>query len=173
MAALGLRPDLARAAVRLVSDVRSDAEVKRLEPVLSQAEKVLTLVEGRSGHRMGLLALTTERVLFRPHGAASEHLVVVPLTEVQTAESTVGRLTGMLTVRSTDSILAVDKILGRLAVHFTEAVLTQQRQRLQCGAEPVWLDPIQELVELRARRAAGTISASDFQAAKQRLMDEL
>lgn len=181
--ALRLRPDLARAAVALVADERIDVQVARLEPLLDPQEGVVMLVEGRSDRRLGLLLLSTRRVLFRPHGEGSLAVRTVQLADLTTAESDSGSMTGRLALRSTAGVLAVDKILGRLADQFAAAVRTQQAARQQVGGERppgagpggprLGRDPLQELAELRSRHAAGDISTAEYEAAKARLVPEI
>ena len=175
VAGLALRPDLARAAVRLVADERCDAEVKRLEPLLLRSESVLMLIEGRSGREMGLLLLSTERVLFRPHGGGADSLWTIPLAHISTTESQVRSMTGRMSFQSADSLLEVDKILGSLADQFAESVRGQQQaaSRAATATATATQDPLEELLELRSRRAAGTISVADYEAAKMRLLKDI
>ncbi len=173
--ALHLRPDLARAAVVLVADERIDAQVVRLEPLLEPDETVLVLVEARSQRQLGLLMLSTRRVLFRPHGEGSPIVPVLPLAELAEAESATGSMTGRLVLRSPDVVLAVDKMLGTLADQFVAAVRAQQRaaEQLADDSPGAPRDPLAELVELRSRYAADEISSADYEAAKARLVREI
>ena len=169
LAGLHLRPDLTAAAAKMISDERSDGELKKLDACLRPTETVIALVEGRFARQMGLLALTTERVCFRPHGSALSALTSIPLADISTVDDEVKTMTGRLILRSTDSIAEIDKILGAQAASFAEAV---RHQLINPGALPEH-DPIQELLDLRERKAAGTISDADYTAARSRLLDEL
>ena len=172
VAALNLRPDLARAAVQLVADVRSDAEVKRLNPLLRSSESVMMLVEGRSRRAMGLHLLSSERMLIRPHGEGPTAVVTTELSEISATESNVKSMTGRLALRTADSVLEVDRILGSLADQFAQAVRAlQETERSPAG--PASPDPWAELVELRSRMAAGAISIAEYEAAKARLLDQI
>ena len=65
LARYNLRPDVLAAAAAMASDQRSDVHVARLESSLTDSETVLRMMDGRYAGDMGLLVLTTERVLFR------------------------------------------------------------------------------------------------------------
>lgn len=174
LAGLNLRPDLARAAGRMASDERSDRQVQHLDRFLLDTESVIFLVEGRCDRRMGLLALTTERLIFRTHGARPGQAEVHQLSAVTAVGSQARSMSGAILLHLTDagsagSRMVVDKILGTQAEQFADAV---RHQLIDPGAVPR-RDPVQELLDLRSRREAGSISESDFQAAKIRLLDEL
>lgn len=174
---LRLRPDLARATVALVADQRIDVQVVRLEQLLEPDESVLMLVEGRHQRQLGLLMLSTRRVLFRAHGEGLPAVLVLPLSELSDPEVRTGSMTGRLVLRSADAVLEVDKMLGALADQFATAVRTQllmeqeQAAREAAGIPP--RDPLAELVELRSRYVAGDITTADYEAAKARLVPEI
>ena len=65
LASYQLRSDVLDAAAAMVSDQRSDIYVVRLESSLTDAETVLRMMDGRHAGVMGLLVLTSERILFR------------------------------------------------------------------------------------------------------------
>ena len=169
IAGLALRPDLARAAVRMVADERSDAEVKELNAALLGSESVIALVEGRCERHLGLLALTTQRLLFRAHGSARGDLLHYPLTEVVSVQDRLGSVTSRLELQISRLTLVVDKILGAQAREFAVAI----RSQLVAPGPLTAPDPVAEMIELRARRDAGTIGTQEFDAAKARLLDEL
>jgi hypothetical protein len=169
LAALNIRPDLAKAAARMVSDERSDVEVKQLERFLSETESVISLIEGRHLRRMGLLALTTERVVFRPHRCAANEVISSPLDAVWSVENEARGMTSRLRLKFGESTLEIDKILGTQGAEFGDALRSQIAQPGPLPAR----DPLQELVELRARHAAGTISEEEYREEKARLLDEL
>jgi len=169
LARLNVRPDLARAAARMVSDERSDADVKQLQSELNRSESVVALIEGRHRRHLGLLALTSERVLFRRHGCAPGDIVSFPIAEIWSVEEDVGSMTSRVRLRITDSTLDVDKILGQQGREFADAVRSQVKAP---GPLPE-RDVLAELGELRARRAAGTINEGVYRAEKARLVDEL
>jgi hypothetical protein len=169
LAALNLRPDLAEVASRMPTDERTDPDLQQLSSCLRESESVIAVVEGRATRQLGLLALTTERVIFRAHGARSGVPASILLGDITTVDDEVKSMTGRVIFRSDDSIVEVDKILGAGAAQFADAT----RHQLVDPGPLAARDPIQDLLDLRARRAAGTISESDYQAARSRLLDEL
>ena len=169
LTSLHLRADLTAAATKMISDERVDGELTKLDRCLRPSETVIAVVEGRFARQMGLLTLTTERICFRPHGSAPSALTSIPLADISTVHDEVMTLTSRLILRSTDSIAEIDKILGTQAAAFAEAV---RHQLVNPGGLPEH-DPIQELLNIRDRRAAGTISEADYNAARSRLLDEL
>ena len=173
--ALHLRPDLARATVALVADERIDVQVIRLERLLEPDESVVMLVEGRHQRQLGLLMLSTQRVLFRPHGDRMPAGPVLPLSEISDPESHTGSMTGRLVLRSPDAVIEVDRLLGELADQFAAAVRAQQYalQQASGAAGTPRRDPLEELVDLRSQYVAGVISAADYEAAKARLVPEI
>jgi len=130
LADLELRPDLARAALDMAADPRSERELLELERSLLQSESVVMVVEGRHRRQLGMLALTTERVLFRPHGATAGRDSSVPLAEISAADSEVGSMTGRVVLACTGSAFQVDKVLGLLAPRFADAVRRQLTEPL-------------------------------------------
>lgn len=65
LASYNLRADVLAAAAAMASDQRSDIQVARLQSSLTDSETVLRMMDGRYDREMGLLALTSERILFR------------------------------------------------------------------------------------------------------------
>lgn len=169
LAGLNLRPDLARAVLRMVSDERSDREIVALAALLTDTESVITVIEGDRARRLGFLALTTERVLHRWHGAGPGAADEIPLTDISDISDRARGMTGRVVVACPQGRIEVTKILGVQAAQFAQDL---RAQLADPGARTVH-DPVQELLELRERRAAGAISEGDFQAAKVRLLDEL
>jgi hypothetical protein len=168
LAGLGLRPDLLRAACAMASDERSDIEMKPIEHLLNDSETVVRIVEGIRTKQMGFLVLTTENIVFRWHGAAAGVGDRIPLSAVSDVQDRAKGMTGRVRVNWTGPLLEVDKILGIQAAQFAQDL---RGQLLSPGIAPA--DPVQELLELRERRAAGKIDEADYRAAKARLLDEL
>ena len=169
LAGLGLRPDLYRAALDMVSDERSDGQLRALEAGLDQQEAVVAIVEGERDRQLGFLVLSTTRVLFRVHDTAPGRATTVPLQQISTVTDRARGMSGRVVIRADDAVLEVDRILGIQAAQFAQAL----RRQLTDPPPVVALDPVDALLELRGRRAAGTISEADYQAAKRRLLDEL
>src|SRR5215204_7575572 len=86
LASYHLRPDVLDAAAAMASDQRSDIYVIRLESALTDSETVLRMMDGRYARVMGLLALTSERILFRSRRSAGPAAFSVPLGDVLVIE---------------------------------------------------------------------------------------
>jgi len=153
---------------------QSDAEVAALQRGLNADESVIALVEGRHERRLGLLALTTERILFRAHRSAPRELIVFDLAAIRSVQARSRGLTSTVSVQvlesvgesRTESTFEVDKVLGLQGSEFGEAVGSQLATP---GPRPE-SDPLQELSDLRARRAAGTVQNPEYEAEKTRLL---
>lgn len=166
----GVRDDLVRAAERTAFGRQTDRELPRLAELLTDEETVVQLVEGRWNKKMGLFALTTRRLLFVPSGDAP-YGADIPLDQVDSVEP--GRQRGMGTVEvvTAGGRLFVDQILGTQAQTFVDN--TRQSMNPAAGGPGRYRDPLEELAELRALRAAGVIGDEEFTQRKQRLMDQI
>ena len=65
LAPYNLRADVLDAAAAMASDQRSDVQVARLQSSLTDTETVLRMMDARYAGGMGLLVLTSERVVVR------------------------------------------------------------------------------------------------------------
>lgn len=168
LGALHLRSDLLRAAGQMASDSRSDAAIKPVEDLLTASETVVRITEGMRSKRLGFLVLTTESIIFRWHGATPGSGDRVLLRGVTEVKERAGGMTGQIRIATPDGPIEVGKILGNQAAQFAQDL---RAQLLSPGVGP--RDPVQELLDLRERRASGTIDEAAFRRAKSRLLDEL
>jgi hypothetical protein len=100
------------AAAAMASDQRSDIYVVRLESSLTDSEIVLRMMDGRHARVMGLLVLTSERILFRSRRRTGPNFSV-PLEEVVAIEAYTRRGSGTVRVITPYGSLTVDQSLGR------------------------------------------------------------
>ena len=63
LASYHLRPDVLDAAAAMGSDQRSDIYIVGLEAAVTDSETVLRMMDGRRARVIGLLVLTSERIL--------------------------------------------------------------------------------------------------------------
>ena len=112
LASYHLRSDVLDAAAAMASDQRSDIYVVRLEAALTDSETVLRMMDGRHARVMGLLVLTSERILFRSRRRTGPNFSV-PLEEVRAIQAYTRRGTGTVRVITPYDSLTVDQILGR------------------------------------------------------------
>ncbi|WP_111768532.1 SHOCT domain-containing protein [Nakamurella deserti] len=166
---LGVRADLVRAVERTAFGRQTDRDLLALDAVLDDDEAVLRLLEGRAGRSVGLLALTSRRLVFLPRGAGD--VVEVPLTAVRAATSATHRGMGRLTVERDGDAFVVDQILGIQAGWMCDDITAAGRAPADAPA-PV-RDPLEELAELRALHAGGLVDDSEYDARKRELFGRL
>ncbi|HVD18755.1 MAG TPA: SHOCT domain-containing protein [Propionibacteriaceae bacterium] len=162
-----LRPDVVTAAAAMASDQRSDVHIARLQSSLTDSETVLRLMDGRYEHQMGLLALTSERILFRSR-RSTEPAFSVPLPDVVAIEAATRRVSGTVRVTTTRGSLTVDQILGAQG----EMLAEEAREAIRGESRPV-RDPLEVLAELRALRDSGMISAAEFEIRKSAIWRDI
>ncbi len=168
--AQGVRDDLVRAAERTAFGRQTDRELPRLAELITDAEVVIQLVEGRWNKKMGLFALTSRRLLFVP-GGGGPYGAEVALPDVVSVESGKSRGMGSVNVATESARLHVDQILGTQADTF--AANTRQAMHPAGDGPAAYRDPLEELAELRALHAAGVIGDEEFAQRKLRLMDQI
>ena len=168
LAPYNLRPDVLAAAAVMASDQRSDVHVARLESSLTDSETVLRMMDGRYAGEMGLLVLTSERILFRSRRSTRLAAFSVPLQEVLTIEGFTRRVSGTVRVTTADGTLTVDQILGTQG-----EMLADDAQEAIRGEPRPNRDPLQVLAELRALRDSGMISAAEFEIRKSAIWRDI
>ena len=166
LASYHLRSDVLDAAAAMASDQRSDIYVVRLESALIDSETVLRMMDGRH-IVMGLLVLTSERILFRSRRRTGPNFSV-PLEEVRAIETYTRRGTGTVRIITPYGSLTVDQILGRQG-----EMLAADAQATIRGESLPERDPLRLLAELRALRESGAISAAEFEIRKSAIWREI
>jgi hypothetical protein len=167
LASYHLRSDVLDAAAAMASDQRSDVCVVRLEAALTDSETVLRMMDGRHGGVMGLLVLTSERILFRPRRRTGPNFSV-PLAEIVAIEAYTRWGTGTVRVITPNGSLTVDQILGRQG-----EMLGDDAQATARGEPLPDRDPLRLLAELRALRDSGAISAAEFEIGKSAIWRDI
>jgi len=154
------------AAAAMASDQRSDIYIVRLESSLTDSETVLRMMDGR--HMvMGLLVLTSERILFRSRRRTGPNFSV-PLEEVRAIETYTRWGTGTVRIITPYGDLTVDQILGRQG-----EMLAADAQATIRGESLPERDPLRLLADLRALRDSGTISAAEFEIRKSAIWRDI
>ena len=167
LASYHMRSDLLDAAAAMASDQRSDIYVVRLESSLTDSETVLRMMDGRHARVMGLLVLTSERILFRSRRRTGRNFSV-PLEEVLAVEAFTRWGTGTVCVITPYGSLTVDQILGRQGEMLADDALAIVR------GEPLPdRDPLRRLAALRALRESGEISAAEFEIRKSAIWRDI
>jgi hypothetical protein len=168
LAPYSLRPDVLAAAAVMASDQRSDVHVARLESSLTDSETVLRMMDARYAGEMGLLVLTSERILFRSRRGTGPATFSVPLQDVLTIEGSTRRVSGTVRVTTSDGTLTVDQILGTQG----EMLADDAQEAIRGEARPN-RDPLQVLAELRALRDSGMISTAEFEIRKSAIWRDI
>jgi hypothetical protein len=163
----GVREDLIEAAERTAFGRQCEDEVFALPALLHDDEVVQQLLEGRYRKAIGLLVLTTQRIVFAARGAGPVAALVVDRAEVLSAAGQTHRLLGALTLTTPAGDHVIDQILGTQAETFAAATLRPPAPDLPS------IDPLVELGELRALHQAGAIGDAEYQLRKRQLIDRI
>ena len=167
LARYDLRADVLDAAAAMASDQRSDVYVARLQSSLTETETVLRMMDGRYAGTMGLLVLTSERLLFRSR-RDSGSAFSIPLREVIAIEASTHKLVGTVLLTTSDGRFTVDQILG------TQGEMLADDARQAISGEPRSnRDPLEVLAELRALRDSRIISAAEFEIRKSEIWRDI
>ncbi len=166
-----VREDLVQAAERTAFGRQTDRGITEVGQLLTDDEGVIALVEGRHAGAIGLLVLTTRRLLFAPKATDRATPTVVDLTDVVSTSSRRHRGLGVLEMTTRSGELVVDQILGTQADSLATAV--QQAMNPPPDGPAGHRDPLVELAELRALHQAGVIGDAEFQVRKQQLFGQI
>ena len=167
----GVREDLVQAAAKAAFARHSERDLPALGGLLTRDEVVQLVLEGRHQGRTGLLVLTTHRLLFAPPAVGQDGPVIVPASEVKTAEARTHRGLGVLDVDCRTGAFVVDQIIGIQAEWMAEAL---QQACAPLPDPPVSRrDPLEELSELRTLHNAGAVDDDEFRLRKARLFDQI
>ena len=167
----GVREDVVLAAQRTVFSRQSDRDLPAMATLLNDAEGVIQLVEGRNARAIGLLVLTSRRLLFVPKAADRSTATAVDLPDVISVDWRKHRGMGVLDVATRSGSLLVDQILGNQA----ETLTTNMRLAMNPPPDgPAGhRDPLEELAALRVLHQAGAIGDAEFQIRKQQLFGQI
>lgn len=170
--ALNVREDLVVAAERTAFGRPADRDLPALESQLSAAEAVIQLVEGRHTRSIGLLALTSRRLVFVSRAAGQVAVSEVDLAEIVSIGSRIRRGMGTLEVSTSGpESFVVDQILGTQAESLAASI---EAARLPPQNPPSGRrDALEELAELRTLHRAGLLDDTEFMLRKQRLFDQI
>lgn len=161
---LGIRDDFVRAVEQTAFGRQTDRELGSLAALIDEDEVVIRLLEGRAAaHGVGLLLLTTRRLVFLPKGSGSP--TIFSLDTVESATATRHRRMGRLMVRTETGDFVIDQILGVQAGWMSDD-LTRPRSAAvaDVGSDR---DPLAELAELRALHASGLVDDTEYEIRKR------
>jgi hypothetical protein len=166
----GVREDIVAAAERTAFSRQSDRGLAALAEILTDSEGVIALVEGRLAKSVGLLVLTSRRLVFQPADSGRESLAV-ELPDIQSVQWRKHRGMGVIEVSAGTASLLVDQILGNQAETLTRSI--EQARNPPPDGPREHRDPLDQLAELRALHHAGVIGDAEFQARKQELFGQI
>ncbi len=169
--AQGVRDDLIRAADRTAFGRQTDSVLPAVHLLLADDEHVVTVVEGRMAGAIGLLVLTSRRLLFVPKQSDRSTVTEVRLSEVTAAVSGRRRGLGVLDISTTAGRVEVDQILGTQAQTLAESV--EQARHRPPHDPAAHRDPLEQLAELRALHRAGVIGDVEFGLRKQEFFGQI
>ena len=169
--AANIREDVIRAAERTAFGRQSDGLLGYLPRLLDEDELVVQIVEGRHERAVGLLVLTSRRIVFSPKTARRGPALSIPVADVVTATARRHRGLGVLELVTRAGELTVDQILGNQADTFAGSLLRVQAD--STVEDPPTEDPLTELGQLRALHEAGVIDDVEFGIRKRRLFDQI
>jgi hypothetical protein len=125
------------------------------------------MMDGRYAGEMGLLVLTSERILFRSR-RSPEPAFSMQLQDVFAIEAYTRKVSGTVRVTTADGTITVDQILGTQG----EMLADEAREAIRGQSQPD-RDPLEVLAELRALRDSGMISAAEFEIRKSALWRDI
>lgn len=169
-----LRPDIQAAADRMDSKFGARREIRRLTGHLWEDETVLHLAGGFYGGGLGLVALTSRRLLFIREGWTGRATEDFPLDKLSSVQWNSGMVQGSLTVFASgnkaeikqivkaDGARIADAIRNRQAPPAPQAAVTPEPQQ-----EPGLVDELTRLWDLVQQ---GALTRPEFEAAKARLL---
>lgn len=166
---LGVRGDLVRAVSQTAFGRQTDRDLLALASVLDDDEAVTRLLEGRHGRVIGLLTLTSRRLVFLPKGSGAP--TEVALAGVRSASASTRRGMGRLSVVGEHGEFVVDQILGVQAGWMADDVAAFGVT--PPGAPAPARDPLDELAELRVLHAGGIVDDADYERRKRELFGRL
>jgi hypothetical protein len=167
----GVREDLVQAADRTAFGKQTDTGIPALGEFLDDDERVIALVEARLDGAIGLLTLTSGRLVFAPKATDRSTVRSVRLSGISNVSWRRHRGLGVLEIGAQDGNLTVDQILGNQAETLGEAIRHATAQPPDGPA--VQRDPLEELAELRALHRAGAVSDAEFEIRKQQLFGQI
>jgi hypothetical protein len=168
LAPYNLRPDLLDAACAMASDQRSDVYVARLQSALTSSETVLRMMDARYARAMGMLVLTSERILFSPRHSSGPSFSV-PLHAIIVIDAFTRKLSGTVRITTADGTLTIDQILGTQG----EMLADEAHEAVTGGSPRPDRDPLEVLAELRALRDSGMISAAEYEIRKSAIWRDI
>ncbi|WP_200302248.1 PH domain-containing protein [Streptomyces adelaidensis] len=178
MAKFDVRPDIDEAAAKLQSTLGAKREIQRLPEVLWEGETVEMLATGVYGKGNGLVAMTSQRLIFLKHGVMSQQVEDFPYGRISSVQWSGGMISGTLIVFASGNkaeIKQMPKDAGKALADALRARLAAP----QPAAGPVAAaaagaqDVASRLQTLDQLRAAGAITDEEYRDRRAKILDSL
>ena len=172
----GLRQDIQQAVDRMGTTLGRVGAVDRMEAVLGLDEMVISLVGGNCAGAPGMLALTSQRLLFvasKERFVKGRRFVDVPLREVTSVTWIEMGLLGQLSVAGTFGVAPTVNSIGKfVGVAFQAAAVGKIAPPVvTVEASPAPPDDVVgQLERLASLRQQGVLSEDEFAEQKRRLL---
>ncbi|MDX2552596.1 PH domain-containing protein [Streptomyces scabiei] len=181
MAKFDVRPDIDAAAAKLQSTLGAKREIQRLPEVLWEDETVEMLATGMYGKGNGLVAMTSQRLIFLKHGVMSQQVEDFPYGRISSVQWSGGMLSGTLIVFASGNkaeIKQMPKDTGKALADALRARLAAAPQGAAApspAAVPVAGAPdvASRLQTLDQLRAAGAITDEEYRDRRGKILDSL
>lgn len=181
MVDVSVRPDIDAAAAKLKSAVGSKREIQRLPEVLWEGETVEMLAPGVYGKGNGLVAMTSQRLIFLKHGIMSQQVEDFPYGRISSVQWSGGMLMGTLQVFSSGNkaeIKQMPKDAGKaladaLRARLAGAVGAPAAVVPEAAPAPAGGDIATRLATLDQLRAAGAITDAEYRDRREKILDSL
>lgn len=182
MVDVNVRPDIDAAAAKLNSALGSKREIQRLPEVLWEGETVEMLAPGVYGKGNGLVAMTSQRLIFLKHGIMSQQVEDFPYGRISSVQWSGGMLMGTLAVFSSANkaeIKQMPKDAGKALADALRARLAGSTSGApaavapQAAPAPAGGDIASRLATLDQLRAVGAITDAEYRDRREKILDSL
>lgn len=180
MVDVNVRPDIDAAAAKLKSAIGSKREIQRLPEVLWEGETVEMLAPGVYGKGNGLVAMTSQRLIFLKHGMMSQQVEDFPYNRISSVQWSGGMLMGTLAVFASGNkaeIKQMPKDAGKALADALRARLSGSTPGTPTAvvpqAAPAGGDVASRLATLDQLRAAGAITDEEYRDRREKILDSL
>jgi hypothetical protein len=159
------------AVSRLNSTFAMARELRELPGMLRDGERVVELAGGRFGKGMGLLALTSQRLVFVFSGPITRQSHDFPLTQLTSVNWQSGLMFGQIVITVAGAANVIDKVERRDGRRLVDAARSAEHtQPSVTVVQPGPSDAAAALRTLASLRDSGAITETEFYDKKKELL---